>query len=227
SAEDAGLTIVRKVIYHFHARLAERWSAGRVFLAGDAAHLSPPFAGQGMNSGVRDAHNLAWKLAFVVTRRLGPRLLENYEAERRDHVQQMIQLALRMGRIMAPANRLSGWLVQTGFRLLGAWPRVRDYFAQMKYKPQPHFLSGFLLPERRQGRRGLVGRLLQQPSVTRSTGEQILLDEVLGPQFSLLCQAADLEAFTRLVSEPIWHQHGVRLVAVGAPGSSPQLKEDM
>ena len=90
-----------------------------------------------MNSGVRDAHNLAWKLAFVVTGRLGPRLLETYEAERRDHVQQMIQLALRMGRIMAPATRLSGWLVQMGFRLLVAWPRVRDYFGQIKYKPQP------------------------------------------------------------------------------------------
>ncbi len=222
-----GSTLTRKVVYRFHARVAERWSSRRVFLAGDAAHLSPPFAGQGMNSGVRDAHNLAWKLAFVVSGRLGPRLLETYETERRDHVQQMIQLALRMGRIMAPATRLSGWLVQTGFRLLGAWPRVRDYFGQMKYKPQPRFGHGFLIAERRRGRRGLVGRLLQQPRVSRSKGEQVLLDEVLGPQFSLLCQGADLEAFSRLASEPIWRQQEVRLVAVGAPGSSPRVNGDI
>jgi len=223
----AGSTLIRKVVYKFHARVAERWGSRRVFLAGDAAHLTPPFAGQGMNSGVRDAHNLAWKLASVVTGRLGPRLLETYEAERRDHAQQMIQLALIMGRIMAPANRLSAWLVQAGFRLLGAWPRVRDYFGQMKYKPQPRFARGFLLGEPRQGRRGLVGRLLQQPRVSRAKGEHVLLDEVLGPQFSLLCLAADLEAFSHFASEPLWRLQGVRLVVVGTPGSSPQEKGDI
>ena len=217
--------LTRKVVYRFHARVAERWSAGRVFLAGDAAHLTPPFAGQGMNSGIRDAHNLAWKLAFVVTGRLGPCLLETYEAERRDHVQQMIQLALRMGRIMAPSNWLSGWLVQAGLRLLGIWPRVRDYFGQMKYKPQPRFEHGFLLPGRGQGRRGLVGRLLGQPTVTRSTGEQVLLDEVLGAEFCLLGQAADLPEFARFASDPTWRRRGVRLVAVGGAGASPRVVE--
>jgi 3-(3-hydroxy-phenyl)propionate hydroxylase len=67
---DARLPITRKVVYAFHARVASRWKAGRVLLAGDAAHLTPPFAGQGMNSGVRDAANLAWKLAAVVQGRL-------------------------------------------------------------------------------------------------------------------------------------------------------------
>jgi len=222
-----GSTLTRKVVYRFHARVAERWSSQRVFLAGDAAHLSPPFAGQGMNSGIRDAHNLAWKLAFVVSHRLGPQLLQTYEAERRDHVQQMIQLALRMGRIMAPANPLSGWLAQTGLRLLGAWPQVRDYFGQMKYKPQPRFSRGFLLTEQLQRRRSLVGRLLPQPRVTRSNGEQVLLDEVLGPQLSLLCQATDLEAFASFARERVWRQHGVRLVAVGAAGARAQIMGDL
>ena len=58
--------IIRKTVYTFHARVAERWQTGRVFLAGDAAHLTPPYAGQGMNSGVRDAFNLGWKLAAVL-----------------------------------------------------------------------------------------------------------------------------------------------------------------
>jgi 3-(3-hydroxy-phenyl)propionate hydroxylase len=215
-----GSILTRKVVYNFHALLARRWGTRRVFLAGDAAHLSPPFAGQGMNSGVRDAHNLAWKLAFVVSGRLGPGLLDSYETERRDHVQQMIQLALRMGRIMAPANRLSGWLVQSGFRLLRSFPRVRDYFAQMKYTPQPRFGRGFLISARRWRRWPLVGRLLQQPTVTRAGGERVLLDEVLATGFSLLCHATDLEQFQAFANQHIWRQLGMRLVAVAAPGYS-------
>ncbi len=97
--------VVRQVIYTFHARVADRWSKGRVFLAGDAAHLTPPFAGQGMNSGLRDANNLAWKLAAVVRGELGPHLLDTYEVERRDHVWAMIEMALRMGRVMAPRSK--------------------------------------------------------------------------------------------------------------------------
>ena len=80
-SDDADCPIRRKVAYTFHARIADRWREGRIFLAGDAAHLTPPFAGQGMNSGVRDAHNLAWKLAAVVQGRLGPKLLDTYERE--------------------------------------------------------------------------------------------------------------------------------------------------
>ena len=96
----------RKVVYTFHARMADRWRAGRVLLAGDAAHLMPPFAGQGMNSGVRDAHNLAWKLAAVASGQFGERLLDTYEAERRDHAAEMTQLAIRMGQVMMPRGRL-------------------------------------------------------------------------------------------------------------------------
>ena len=88
--------VVRTVVYTFHARVADRWSQGRVLLAGDAAHLTPPFAGQGMNSGVRDASNLAWKLAAVLQGQLGPKLLESYEPERRGHAWRMTQLRARI-----------------------------------------------------------------------------------------------------------------------------------
>ena len=84
-SQDDRSPIRRTAVYTFHARVADRWSDGRIFLAGDAAHLSPPFAGQGMNSGIRDAHNLAWKLAVVVGGRLGAGVLASYEQERRPH----------------------------------------------------------------------------------------------------------------------------------------------
>ncbi|MGT2493891.1 FAD-dependent monooxygenase [Cupriavidus basilensis] len=74
-------SVVRKTVYTFHARVADHWRRGRVFLAGDAAHLTPPYAGQGMNSGVRDAHGLGWKLAAVLRGAMGPSTLDSYEAE--------------------------------------------------------------------------------------------------------------------------------------------------
>lgn len=216
-----GSTITRKVVYTFHARLAERWSVGRVFLAGDAAHLTPPFAGQGMNSGIRDAHNLAWKLAGVVAGRLGRSVLDTYEVERRDHVRQMIQLAVRMGRIMRPANKLSGWLTQISFRALAVWPRARDYFGEMKYKPQPHFARGFLISEPLVGKRTLVGRLLPQPRV-RCAGGSVLLDELLGRGFALLCHATHVEALVEFARHPAWRTLDIRSIAVAPAGASPR-----
>lgn len=186
--------VCRKTVYTFHARVAAKWSVGRVFLAGDACHLTPPFAGQGMNSGIRDAHNLAWKLAWVTAGRSPARLLESYQSERREHVRDMIQLALRMGRIMGPRNRIVGHFIQTGFRIMGVWPRCRDYFAQMKYKPKPRFEQGFIIPDKRGARDTLVGRLLPQPVVLRPDGTQALLDDVLGDGFSIIFFDAAVKA---------------------------------
>ncbi len=214
--------LARKCVYTFHARLADCWQSGRVFLAGDAAHLSPPFAGQGMNSGIRDAHNLAWKLAAVLDGRLGPELLASYEMERRDHVAQMIRLALRMGVIMAPPNVLVGWLVPAVFRALSVWPYVRDYFGQMKYKPEPRFSRGFLIPEMRKGKRALVGRLLQQPVVRTAEGSLVLFDEILGSGFALICLAVDLDQFMSFSRHPAWRRLAVRLIAVADNQSGPQ-----
>src|SRR5665213_2151840 len=140
--------IRRARVYTFHARIAQQWRSGRIFLAGDAAHLTPPFAGQGMNSGIRDAHNLAWKLASVIQGRLGPGLLDTYEQERRKHAWEMIMLSLRMGKVMMPRSRASAFALQAAFRLLGLIPPARAYFAEMKYKPKPRFDEGFLAREK-------------------------------------------------------------------------------
>jgi 3-(3-hydroxy-phenyl)propionate hydroxylase len=215
--------LARKAVYRFHARIANNWGSPRVFLAGDAAHLTPPFAGQGMNSGLRDAQNIAWKLAFVVQGRLSPSLLQSYEIERRDHVQQMIQLAMRMGRVMAPATLWSGAIVQTAFRWLGLWPRIRDYFGQMKFKPPPRFHRGFLLLERFGRGRALVGCLLPQPRVRRADTQSVLLDEVLGNGFSLLCGEQDLEASLQLARTPGLEHLSLRCVAIAVAGQTGQF----
>jgi 3-(3-hydroxy-phenyl)propionate hydroxylase len=92
--------LVRAVVYRFHATVAARWRQGRLFLAGDAAHQMPPFMGQGMCSGVRDAVNLAWKLAAVVRGEAAEGLLDSYEAERRPHTEAVIGLSIQAGQLL-------------------------------------------------------------------------------------------------------------------------------
>jgi len=95
---DGAVVLERKAVYRFHALIAEHWRAGPIFLAGDAAHQMPPFAGQGMCAGLRDAANLAWKLRAVLKGEAKDALLDTYEIERRPHVKAIIDLALMMGR---------------------------------------------------------------------------------------------------------------------------------
>ncbi|MBA4761834.1 bifunctional 3-(3-hydroxy-phenyl)propionate/3-hydroxycinnamic acid hydroxylase [Sphingomonas sp.] len=92
--------IERRAVYRFHGLIAHRWRDGRVLIAGDAAHQMPPFAGQGMCSGIRDAANLAWKLGMVVKQGVSTRLLDSYQAERERSVRDYIELAIEMGRVV-------------------------------------------------------------------------------------------------------------------------------
>jgi len=217
---DPKATLVRQVVYRFHARVADRWRVGRVFLAGDAAHLTPPFAGQGLNSGLRDAHNLAWKLAYVLEGKLGTNLLDSYAQERRDHVWQMILLAMRMGRVMAPRNALEGWLTRKLFDVLNIWPPARDYIAEMKYKPPPRFHEGLLIPDGK-GRASMVGRLLPQPRVRKADGQEMLLDDLLGVHFALVLRGPDAAARLAQLREPLWDRLHVVRVALTDAGAAP------
>ena len=211
---DPGCEVVRAVVYRFHARVARRWHEGRAFLAGDAAHLTPPFAGQGMNSGVRDVHNLGWKLAAVLNGQAGPGLLETYGTERHDHVWDMIHLALRLGRVFAPRGRVDAVLQQNFFRLLRLVPGANQYISQMKFKPKPRFREGFLVPDGKDARETRVGRLINQPRVWLADGTEALLDDVLGNRFVLLaCTRDPAAAFARL-TQPLWERLGAARVAL-------------
>jgi 3-(3-hydroxy-phenyl)propionate hydroxylase len=207
----------RSRVYTFHARMADRWRDGRIFLVGDAAHLTPPFAGQGMNSGIRDAHNLAWKLAAVIQDRLGPRLLETYEQERRKHAWEMILLALRMGKVMMPRSFWSAFGLQAAFRLLSVVPPARNYFAEMKYKPKPRFDAGFLARRGKHGASPLIGRLFPQPEV-RAADRTALLDEFLGHNFALVSlPQTPSNLFDKLPAD-LWQPVKVQRVAICSPG---------
>lgn len=182
---DAPVSIVRKTVYTFHARVAERWQVGRVLLAGDAAHLTPPYAGQGMNSGVRDAHNLGWKLIGVLNGKLAATALQSYESERRGHAWALIKLALNLGVVMAPATVLRARLISAAFALVGLVPSLRDYFLQMRFKPKPRFTQGLVLPEGKAGKLA-CGQMFPQPLLTDAQGHVQLLDASIGAGFALI-----------------------------------------
>lgn len=103
------IQIVRAAAYRFHSVFAERWSVGRVFLLGDAAHQMPPFMGQGMCTGLRDAGNLAWKLSAVLKGYAPVALLESYSEERIPHARDMVEWSVEVGLLIeAFAARFAG-----------------------------------------------------------------------------------------------------------------------
>ncbi|MBV9439208.1 MAG: bifunctional 3-(3-hydroxy-phenyl)propionate/3-hydroxycinnamic acid hydroxylase [Candidatus Eremiobacteraeota bacterium] len=176
--------IVRIAPYRFHSRVAPRWREGRIFLAGDAAHLMPPFAGQGMNSGIRDASNLAWKLEAAVRGVGTDTLLDSYQAERLPHVRAMLRLSEAIGAVV-----MSRGAVAEGTRRVVLWgaskvPGLREYVAEMRFKPRARFARGFVVHDRRG--RGIAGTLAPNPLLMTAEGREQPLDALCGPGFALV-----------------------------------------
>src|SRR5579885_1694767 len=158
--------IQRAAIYTFYAALAPTFSRGRVFLLGDSAHLMPPFGGQGLNCGLRDAHNLAWKLFLVHRGQADPALLATYTQERLPHTRQMIQLSRLLGAVVMPTRQSIARVRDALFGLLNLLPATRSYLSQAAIKPLPHYKQGFFLPGGSRMNRAFAGRMLPQPEVS-------------------------------------------------------------
>ena len=207
--------IQRAVVYTFEARIAERWSRGRVFLAGDAAHLTPPFAGQGMNAGLRDAHNLSWKIWAVATGKASPALLDTYEAERRRPAWDMVQLAVAMGDIVMPQGDLDIAFRTSLVAWMDRFPAARDFIVQMKFKPPPRYDTGAFVDLRDQPFAGsLVGQMLPQPPMRQPGVAEARLDDVIGAGFALIAQQ---EGTARAMAESrdrLWPELAPALVAI-------------
>lgn len=116
----------RKAVYTFRARIAEQWRKGRILLAGDAAHQTPPFAGQGMCSGLRDAANLAWKLAAVIKGEAKDALLDSYQPERAPNLRATIDMAIMMGRTVCITSKWGALLRDIKFKLARALGKLPD-----------------------------------------------------------------------------------------------------
>lgn len=176
--------IRRSTVYVSHQLVAERWRDGRVLLAGDAAHLMPPFAGQGLNTGLRDARNLAWKLAAVIKGSADESLLDTYDLERRPHAAAMVQLSHRMGKLIMTSDRRKAWLRDTAFSLARFAPSVKQYFAAMKFVKTAKITGGCTADLGDDS--AMRGASLPQPHVFDAWGRRSRLDDNLGRGWALI-----------------------------------------
>ena len=182
--------IERAVIYTFHSVIAQGWRKGRLMLAGDAAHQTPPFLGQGMCAAIRDVANLAWKLEAVLQGRAGDDLLDTYESERAPHVRAFIDLAVRLGDIIQTTDPEAA--------------RQRDAKFKAGQPEMFQFPAPRLGPGVWRGDAEVVGRVFPQPLL--SDGRR--LDALVGSHFAVLGHASVLSkvsADTRVR----WQAHGV------------------
>ncbi|WP_369274384.1 bifunctional 3-(3-hydroxy-phenyl)propionate/3-hydroxycinnamic acid hydroxylase [Streptomyces sp. R11] len=181
SGED--FEVVRQAQYTFRALLADRWRRGRVFLLGDAAHLTPPFIGQGLCAGLRDAHNLTWKLARVLQQGAQEALLDTYERERKPHARHLIRVAVAVGWAMTGGQDRAAALRRA---VVGAACRIPGVTAAVGRDLSPALAAGPLIRRRpRLLGRGLAGTLCPQPWVVVD-GRRVRLDDVLGDSFAVL-----------------------------------------
>ena len=181
--DPADMCIERKAVYRFHARCCDSFRRGRVFLAGDAAHITPPFVGQGLVSGLRDAANLSWKLAWVLRGSAAPAVLDSYDVERRPHAKAMIDLARMLGQLVRPRYPLKAIFMHGLMRALRLVPPLRRFIDGMKLKPLHRYREGLFLKD---GERLCRGAWLPQGLVRSPNGAYCLSDEALGDQLALV-----------------------------------------
>ncbi|MFY1634845.1 bifunctional 3-(3-hydroxy-phenyl)propionate/3-hydroxycinnamic acid hydroxylase [Solwaraspora sp. WMMB335] len=196
----AELEVVRAAEYTFRAQVADRWRDRRVFLLGDAAHLTPPFIGQGMGAGLRDAMNLAWKLAGVLDGTLPETVLDTYVVERRHHARAMIKLAKIIGTAMTAGGRVGDIIRRAVAPRLHLVPGLND-LASNSQTPPLHRSDLVIRPRLR---RTLAGRLCPNALID---GDR-RLDDIAAGRFAIVTtteppatQRADIE------------RHGMVLVA--------------
>ena len=199
--------------------MASRFRSGRIFLLGDAAHLTPPFIGQGLAGGLRDADNLAWKLAYVLTGRAGEDLLDTYDSERRPHATALVKKAVRVGWAMtggqdraAAVRRIALAAAVRSDRIcqaMGSTATPRLKTGALQHAPRRPFGPGIPAPLR-------PGGLFPNPLVSAGDGPPARLDTILAGHTAVLttrCPDAGLAEFCR--------RHGLALARISTPGTEP------
>ena len=213
--------VLRKLVYTFNALMADRWRDGRVLLAGDAAHMTPQFIGQGMNAGVRDAYNLAWKLDAVLRGQAGEALLDSYERERKPHAAAMTREGIRMKDFVSMVNPLGTTLRNALTRLLTRLPGIGGFIGRGDFIPKPTYRQGCYLGLPRRGFRSAQGRLMPQPLLRGPDGRRQRFDDLAGSGFVLVGAGCDPRETMDADSLAVWRSLGARFVAIYPFGGRP------
>lgn len=189
--------LIRSAAYNFRSLIARGWRKNRMMIAGDAAHLMPPFMGQGMCSGLRDAWGLAWKLDRVLSGKAPASLLDSYEAERASHVEVVIRMSMELGKIVCEADPEAA--------------RIRDEaFLSGKVPPPPAFpglMAGLL------SKTLLAGTLSPHDEIEQN-GQVQRLDQITGSSFTLLTLGVPSDAVRSRAA-----QFGAAIIPLGGSGA--------
>jgi 2-polyprenyl-6-methoxyphenol hydroxylase-like FAD-dependent oxidoreductase len=168
--------LIRSAVYQFRSLVAEKTQDGRVFLIGDAAHVMPPFMGEGLCSGIRDAANLAWRLDLVLRGISSASLLADYELERKPHSEAMIDVSMQMGKVSCTIDPEAAAARDRAFRAGDVPPPP----------PMPPLLEGTLRSDD-----PVASQLTPQGTMRAHDGSSGKLDDLVGPGFVLICAAGD------------------------------------
>lgn len=241
--DPTSLDVIGQRVFSHHGRIATSFREGRVLLAGDAAHLMPVWLGQGWNSGIRDATNLAWKLTAVLRGDADDSLLDTYDLERRHHAAAMIDINMTAGTVMK-CGPVLGRVRDAAATALNTVPRIKSWFTELRFKPMPRYGAGVVVDQAtltpgtsdaslKGSKRGLRDRLapyvdsagdlspvgLQfiQPrvSITDDEGQraEALLDDVLGDWWVIAAWGNDPRRFLSDEDLTLVSELGVRLVS--------------
>ncbi|HEX4844297.1 MAG TPA: FAD-dependent monooxygenase [Limnobacter sp.] len=226
------VNIERKAVYRFHARCSKSFQRGRVFLVGDAAHITPPFVGQGLVAGLRDAFNLSWKISANLRGVAGLGALKSYDMERRPHAKRMINLAKFMGQMVMPPSRIRAMVVHNAMRSVRVIPKMRAFFEELEIKPKNHFQRGLFDITSTSRQDGFqVGATLPQGLVRNSNSEIRFSDDELGVGFGVIGVGCDIHDVVAPNDLYALHGFDCRLISIQArtskKPSAKHLLEDM
>jgi 3-(3-hydroxy-phenyl)propionate hydroxylase len=204
-------------------RFADRWRVGRVFLAGDAAHVMPPWIGHGMASGVRDVDNLCWKLAAAIDSQLPAdvveRLLDSYEIERMPHVRAITKAAVFFGHVITERRRMVAAIRNQLLRLTCRLPLVGGYLRDARWLAPTAYRRGLLAtaPTRR-GPGSAVVAHLPQPWMLDEQGRRTRLDDALGHTAWAVLHTGPATSRPELQA---WRRAGVRVLQLCPADATP------
>ena len=207
-----GIEVIRQRVYTHNARIADKFRVDRILLAGDAAHIMPVWQGQGYNSGMRDAFNLAWKVALVIQGKASPMLLDTYQIERKDHAKAMIDLSVMAGHVLAPPKKWQGFVRDGIAFALNYIKPIKQYLLEMRFKPMPQYHDGALVTTGQKD--SPVGKMFIQPEVKLESGQTVLLDEIIGNDFAIIAWGVDPKWGLSETNIQKWRKLGVKFINV-------------
>ncbi len=198
------VSIWRNAVYRFRAAAAQAWRRENAFIVGDAAHQTPPFMGQGMNSGLRDAANLAWKLLLAERDAIDSRILSTYEQERKPHFAELVSRAVEFGKIIGELDPTAAQ--ERDNRLKHEMTKSNGRFVRQQWIP--NLVGGLISREQNGGSQLPAGEIFPQPAIVKGDGE-CLVDDIYGMRFLLIFAS-------QRYAEGVAPEHLAYLASIGA-----------